>query len=168
MKIRIIAIGLIGSLLIGLTTPGCKKDKEGCTDPNADNYDSKADKNTECRFRYASNIDISNIPSTRSDGSGWDDGDGPDVKLNFGKSSSSGFSYTTNTAENAGSSATLMPSGSVQFTNEEWKFELVDVDLIGNETITTGTFNPLKSNVNNEFTVEGSNGVKFTFKYTIR
>jgi hypothetical protein len=168
MKMKIVAIGLIGSMLIALT-PGCKKDKEGCTDPNADNYDPKADKNTECRFRYASNIDMSSVPSTKGDGSGWDDGDGPDLKINFGKSSSSGYSYTTNTAENAGTSATLMPSGSVQFTNEEWKFELVDVDLLGSETITTGTFNPLKGGLlNNEFSIETSNGAKFTFKYTIR
>jgi hypothetical protein len=168
MKMKIVAIGLIGSMLIALT-PGCKKDKEGCTDPNADNYDSRADKNTECRYRFASNIDISDVPSAKPDGSGWDDGDGPDLKLNYGKSSSVGYSYTTNTAENAGSSATLMPSGSVQFTNEEWKFELVDVDLLGNETITTGTFNPLKGGLlNNEFSLETSNGTKFTFKYTIR
>jgi hypothetical protein len=166
MKMKLMTIGLLSSLLIAFT-PACKKDKEGCTDPNADNYDSKADKNTECRFRYASNIEVSSVPSTKPDGSGWDDGNGPDLKLNFGKSSSSGFTYTTNTADDAGASATLMPSGSVQFTSEEWKYELIDVDLLGNETIATGTFNPLRSSTNNEFEVE-NNGVKIKFKYTIK
>jgi hypothetical protein len=166
MKIKLIAIGLISTAMIALT-PACKKDKEGCTDPNADNYDSKADKNTECRYRYASNTDVSGVPTTKSDGSGWDDGDGPDLKLNFGKSSSSGYSYTTNTAQDAGTSATLMPVGSVQFSSEEWKYELIDVDLLGNEVISTGTFNPLTSTSNNYFDIE-HDGVKIRFKYTIQ
>jgi hypothetical protein len=167
MRSKIILMGLISAALF-VTTPGCKdKDREGCTDPNADNYDSKADKNTDCRYRHASNIEISNVPNTKPGGDSWDDSDGPDLKLNYGKSSKSGYDYTTNTAENAGTSATLMPTSDVTFSDEEWKFELVDVDLLSNEVIATGTFRPLGSNSNNTVTVE-ANGVTFKFKYTIK
>jgi hypothetical protein len=158
----------LGSMLF-LTIPSCKDDdKEGCTDPNADNYDSKADKNKDCRYRYASNIDITSIPTTKPGGSAWDDDNsGPDLKLNFGKSTSSTYDYTTNTGENGGTSVTLMPNGSVQYTNEEWKFQLVDVDALSSEVIASGTFNPLKSTTENVLEVQ-ANGVTFKFKYTIK
>jgi hypothetical protein len=167
MKTKIILMGLMSAALF-VTTPGCKdKDKEGCTDPNADNYDSKADVNSTCRYRHASNIDISDIPMTKTGGDSWDDSDGPDLKLNFGKSSNSGYDHTTNTAENGGTSATLIPTGDVTFNSEEWKYELVDVDLIGNEVIASGTFRPLSSASNNVVEVK-ANGVTFKFKYTIK
>jgi hypothetical protein len=170
MKTKIILLGLVSSIFL-IAMPGCKDDKdtEGCTDPNAHNYDSKADKNTDCRYRYASNIDISGVPTSKPAGGGWDDSDGPDLKLNFGKASSSGYDHTTNTADDANTSATstLTPNGDIKFTNEQWKFELVDVDLIGSETIATGTFNPLKDVSNNMVTVE-ANGVTFKFKFTIK
>jgi hypothetical protein len=167
MNTKVILMGLISAALL-VTSPGCKdKDREGCTDPNADNYDSKADVNSECRYRHASNIELSNVPGTKTGGDSWDDSDGPDLKINFGKSSQSGYSYTTNTAENAGTSATLIPTSDVTFSDEEWKFQLVDVDLIGNEVVATGTFRPLSSNSDNTVTAE-ANGVKFKFKYTIK
>ncbi len=166
MKTKFI-LGVLMSSAILFTAPGCKDEKEGCTDPNADNYDSKADINKNCRFRFASNIDISNVSATKPDGSTWDDGSGPDLKLNFGKVSSMGFDHSTNTAENAGSSATLVPNSDIMFTNEMWKFELVDEDLLGSETIASGTFNPLSSTSENIITIEAG-GATFKFKYTIR
>lgn len=167
MKTRMILMGLISAMLL-ITAPACKdKDKTGCTDPNADNYDSKADVNSTCRYRHASNIDISDVPTTKPGGNSWDDSDGPDLKLNFGKSSSTGYDYTTNTANDAGTSATLMPSSDITFTSEEWKFELVDVDLIGSETVASGTFRPLANSIDNVIEVK-ANGVTIKFKYTIK
>ncbi len=167
MKTRLILMGLISAALF-VSTPGCKdKDKEGCTDPNADNYDSDADVNKNCRYRHASNIDISDIPTTKAGGDSWDDADGPDIKINYGKSSDPGYAYTTNTAENAGTSGTLIPSSDVTFNNEEWKFELVDADLLGSEVIASGTFRPLGSTKDNTIEVK-ANGVTLKFKYTIQ
>lgn len=166
---RLIMIGLISSLLIGTTS--CKKeDKAGCTDSNADNYDSKADKNEGCRYRYASNIDIDNIPVKKSDGSNWDDSDGPDLRVEFGKSSNSGFDYSTSTYDNYVTGvATVTPSNNnIRFSDENWKYQLLDVDLLGSEVISSGTFNPLKSTTNNQVSETGTNGVTFKFKYTIQ
>ncbi len=166
MKTSLIIMGLISAALF-ISTPGCKEDREGCTDPNADNYDSKADVNSTCRYRHASNIDVAAVPNTKTGGDSWDDSDGPDLKINFGKSSNSGYDYTTNTAENATTSGTLIPTSDVTFSNEEWKFQLVDVDLIGSEVIASGTFRPLASGSNNVVEVV-ANGVVFRFKYTIQ
>lgn len=167
MKITAIAMGLM-SVALFITTPGCKdKDKEGCTDPNADNYDSKADVNAACRYRIASNIDVSSVPATKTGGDSWDDSDGPDLKINFGKSSSAGYDYTTNTATDAGTSATLIPTSGITYTNEEWKYEVVDVDLVGNEVIASGAFRPLSESTDNIVEIK-SNGVVIKFKYTIQ
>lgn len=167
MKTKLILMGLISAALF-VTTPGCKdKDKEGCTDPNADNYDSKADVNATCRYRHAANIDVSSVPTTKTGGDSWDDSDGPDLKINFGKSSSSGYDYTTNTATDATTAATLIPTSDVTYSNEEWKFELVDVDLLGSEVIASGAFRPLASATDNVVEIK-SNGVVLKFKYTIK
>ena len=163
MKSKIIAISAIAILTLSLSACNNRK---GCTDPNANNYDGNADKNAGCTFRFASNIDVSNVPANRSNGTPWDGSDGPDLKLNFGKSSSSGYDFSTNTADNT-TNATLTSSSSIKFTNENWKYELVDVDALGNEVITTGTFNPLQTTTTNEVVLT-SNGVTIKFKYTIQ
>ena len=152
-------------ILITAATFSACNNKTGCTDPNADNYDANADKNSDCRYRNASNIDISNVPPNKPDGTAWDS-DGPDLKIYLGKSSSSGYDYSTNTADNA-NNATLTSSSSIKFTNENWKYELVDVDLLGNDVIATGTFNPLQSTSSNMIEVT-SNGIIIKFKYTIQ
>ncbi|MDZ4756585.1 MAG: hypothetical protein SGJ10_00415 [Bacteroidota bacterium] len=163
MKIKIITMGMLAMLSLSLTS--CRE--SGCTDPNADNYSATADKNTECRYRNASNIDVSNVSTNKANGNPWDgSGDSPDLKINFGKSSSSGFDYSTNTADNA-TTATLTANTSVKFTNETWKYELVDVDVLGSEVIASGTFNPLQSTTSNVIEIT-SNGVTFKFKYTIQ
>lgn len=156
---------IIGMMIITAATFSACNNKTGCTDPNADNYDGKADKNADCRYRFASNIDVSNVPPNKPDGTAWDS-DGPDLKINFGKSSSSDFEYSTNTADDA-NNATLTSSSSVKFTNENWKFELVDVDLLGKEVITSGTFNPLQSTSTNMIEIN-NNGIIIKFKYTIQ
>ncbi len=146
----------------------CNRDVTGCTDSNADNYASKANKNADCRYRHASNIDISGISSTKPDGTAWDNGDNPDVKVNFGKKSSSGYDHSTNTADNASSTATVTPNGTVTFSNEDWKYEIVDVDALGNEVMSTGIFNPLTATVTDNTITVTNNGITIKFKYTIQ
>ncbi len=167
MKKKVISMVMCSTLLVALFS-ACNRDITGCTDSNADNYASKANKNADCRYRYASNIDISGVSSTRPDGTAWDAGDNPDVKVNFGKKSSSGYSYSTNTASNASSSSTVTPSSTVKFSNEDWKYEIVDVDALGNEVMSTGIFNPITDVVTDNTITVINNGITIKFKYTIQ
>jgi hypothetical protein len=170
MKAKFLLSGLLSVALATTTLYSCKKDKSGCTDSNADNFDSGANQNSGCRFRYASNIDIDNVPAHRPDGSNWDDSDGPDLKVNFGKNSSSGYDNSTDASDNYTTGvATVHPNGTIRYSNESWKFQLVDGDLLSSEVISEGTFNPVKgSGPDNSVTVTGTNGVTFKFKYTIQ
>jgi hypothetical protein len=160
-RIHIISTVLTVGLFIAV---GCN-DKEGCKDINATNYDSAAEKNIDCKYRYASTIDVSGVQDKNPNGDNWDgDGSGPDLKLNFGKGSNANFDFTTNTISN-GLSGSLTPSRSIQFTNETWKYELIDEDLIGSpEVIATGTFNPIALSGSNSFTLtNGTVNLKFNF-----
>ena len=159
-------LGLIIFAAALLGTVGCGK-KEGCTDTNANNYDLDADKNSGCVFRYSSTVDISGVSINNPNGDPWDlDGTGPDLRMNFGKSTSSGYDFSTDIVYD-GSSATLTPSSSIQFTNAEWKYQLIDDDLISSpETIATGTFNPVTQGGSNIISITNGN-VIIKFNYTV-
>lgn len=164
MKKSNLVIILFAAALMG--TVGCSK-KSGCTDTNANSYDSEADKNAGCVFRYSSTIDISGVSVSNPNGDPWDiDGTGPDLRMNFGKSSSSGYDFTTDIRYDE-SSATLTPSSSIQFTNAEWKYELIDDDLLtAPETIASGTFNPVTQGGSNVISITNGN-VIVKFNYTV-
>lgn len=149
-----------------LSTVGCAK-KEGCTDKNANNYDSVAEENSGCLFRYSSTIDVSGVSTNNPNGDPWDiDGTGPDLRLNFGKTSSSGYDFSTDIKYDE-SSATLTPSSSIQFTNAEWKYQLIDDDLLSSpETIASGTFNPVTQGSSNVISISNGN-VVIKFNYTV-
>lgn len=144
----------------------CKKE-EGCTDKNANNFDSDAEENSGCVYRYASTIDISGVSVNNPNGDPWDiDGTAPDLKINFGKSTSSGFDFTTDTQIDV-SATTLTPTSNIQFTNELWKYELVDDDLLSaSEVIATGTFNPVTQGGSNVISITNGN-VIIKFNYTL-
>lgn len=163
MKSKLVLIIFTVALL---GTVGCSR-KEGCTDSNANNYDSGADKNSGCAFRYSSTVDISGVLTNNPNGDPWDiDGTGPDLKMNFGKSTSSAYDFSTDT-QNDVSATTLTPSSSIQFTNEEWKYQLVDDDLLSSpEVIATGTFNPVTQGGSNVISITNGN-VIIKFNYTV-
>lgn len=144
----------------------CKK--EGCTDLNGDNYEGNADKNSGCIYRYAGTVDVSGVSATNPAGESWDiDQSGPDLKVNFGKTSSSGYDFTTETKTNL-LSASLTPASSIQFTNADWKYEVVDDDLLGaSEIIASGTFNPLQQGSSNVISIMNGN-VIIRFNYTVK
>ena len=164
MKKSKIVLVIFAAALIGLV--GCDN-KEGCTDNNANNYDSEADKNSGCVFRYSSTIDISGVSTNNPNGDPWDiDGTGPDLRMNFGKSTSSGYDFSTDLQYDQ-SAVTLTPTSSIQFTNEEWKYQLIDDDLLSSaETIATGTFNPITQGGSNVISITNGN-VIIKFNYTV-
>ncbi len=166
MKANYIIITLFLSSFTLLTT-SCDK-KEGCTDSQANNFDSDAKENAGCEYRYASTIDISNVPTANPAGTEWDlDGSGPDLKLNFGKNTSSGYDNTTNTISDVFATS-LSPVSSIQFTNEVWKYQLVDEDLLSSdEVIATGTFNPVTQGGSNAITISNG-GITISFRYTVQ
>lgn len=150
-----------------LSVVGCSE-KEGCTDNNANNFDAGAEKNSGCVFRYSSTIDVSGVSVTNPNGDPWDiDGTGPDLRLNFGKATSSGYDFSTDLRYDV-SSATLTPSSNIQFTNAEWKYQLIDDDLLSSpETIASGTFNPVTQGSSNVISISNGN-VVIKFNYTVR
>jgi hypothetical protein len=158
----------IFSALLMLAATSCNKNIEGCTDSNADNFNSKANKNLDCRYRFASNFDISDIPMYKADGTAWDNSDGPDIRVNFGKKSNSGYDYSSTTSDNVSSTTTVTNPTGVKFTNEDWKYEIVDKDVVGAEVISSGTFNPITTSSSSSSMTVQNNGVTIVFKYTIQ
>jgi hypothetical protein len=165
MKNSKLGLFILAAALLG--TVGCTK-KEGCTDKNGNNYDSGAEKNSGCLFSYSSTIDVLGVSDNNPNGDPWDiDGTGPDLRMNFGKSSSSGYDFTTDIRNDA-STATLTPSSSIQFTNAEWKYQLIDDDLLTSpETIASGTFNPVTQGSSNFISITNGN-IVLKFNYTVR
>ncbi len=166
MKLNYLIVAFLLSTGTVFTT-SCTK-KEGCTDIQANNYDSDAKKNVGCQYRFASTIDISNVPTTNPAGTEWDiDLSGPDLKLNFGKNSNSGFDNSTNVISDVFATS-LTPISNIQFTNETWKYQLIDVDLLSSdEVIATGTFNPVSQGGNNIITITNGS-ISITFHYTVQ
>lgn len=111
---------------------------------NADNYHLYNPENPGCYYRFANTIDVNNIPARDTGGLAWDtDGSLPDVKVNFGRNSKVNYEFTTNISNN-GSSVSLSTSNKIQFTNEDWKYEVLDYDLPADSTeIISGIFNPV-------------------------
>ncbi len=155
------------SLAVFLTgNEACKK--EGCTDFNAANYNTQAKKNKGCQYRFVSTIEVSGVPARKQSGDSWDeDGSGPDLKLNFGKNSSMGYDFTTEVKIDS-LSAVLISNLNTPFTDEVWKFELIDDDtLADSDIILVGTFHPLQKGQTGNFISVGSDKLKIHINYII-
>lgn len=160
---------LFPMLLIFLATSSCKKEK-GCTDLDADNYKSSAEKDDgTCKYRNAASVRIDATPSTDGSGAAWDPFSAPDLFVRFSKSSSTTWDNITNTVDEATLPASLiLPNGDVKFTNENWQFQIVDADSPDDDdVIFSGTFNPLTNGGTGNVVVTGT-GVSITFIYTVK
>ncbi len=137
----------------------CKK--EGCTDIDADNYDSSAEKSSVCKFRYGNNVTVYTPASVN-----YDPLDAPDLYMRFAKSSSSSWDYTTTTVSNSNSlSATFTD---FLFGNEQWDFEVYDYDTLdADDLVCSGSFNPLTDGKDGAITIV-ANGCTVTFKYSVK
>ena len=150
---------------ISTSLSACKKN-EGCTDKNANNYDSNADENSGCVYRYASTVNISGVSSNNPNGAPWDIDGGPDLRINFGKNSSSAYDFSTDIKNNV-FATTLTPTSNIQFTNEAWKYQVVDEHLLSfPEKIATGTFNPITQGGSNEISINNGS-IIIKFNYTV-
>ena len=167
MNIRKICALLALTMIVGAYS--CKKEKkEGCTDRNATNFDSDAEVNKGCQYKYLVDVTLTSVASTDNEGNVWDDGGEPDVRIRFSKNSSSDFDYQTGIADDFSSATNLAVGSSVQFTNENWKYIILDDDgLLGTETIAAGTFNPLTSGDNGKITLANGSTV-FSFNTNTR
>ncbi len=145
-------IGVFAGLGMLIAVSSCKK--EGCKDPNADNYDSKATESTACYYRYANNVVIHSFPTQKPDNTDWDGGSGPDIRVEFSRQATTGYDYSSSTKDDVtGPGSFDIPSG-IQFTRETWKYVVIDDDGIGDDDImATGTFNPLTSGSNGKISI---------------
>lgn len=152
---------LIGIMIFSTSAfTGCKQ--KGCTDRDSDNYDPDAEKSDgSCVYRYCSGIQVTTPTSV-----GYDPVDGPELYVHFAKASSANWDNLS--SQGADSYSSLLSSPSVQFTNENWQFEIFDYDSMDpDDLIITGTFNPLEQGSGGNITISGS-GVIITFKYTTK
>ena len=162
---------LLLSLILAWSSPfwsGCTKIK-GCTDKNAESYNSLADKdNGSCVYRYPSAVKVVSVPATNTDGSNWDLTDGPDVYVRFTKSTANNWLYTTATQDNFSSPVTFTLSGVTDyFTNEDWKYEVWDKDSPdADDLMASGTFNPLSGSGGNINIINGSTSL--IIQYTVK
>lgn len=164
MKKVIAYIGIIATTALF----GCKK--EGCTDANADNYEKSASKSdNSCTYRYPTAVVVNNIPATNTNGTPWDDGSPADVYVRFSKSTANDWLFTTETEADATTPVTFtINNAATYFTNEDWKYEVRDFDLLtGDETIAQGVFNPLSSGQNGSINITNGN-TSLTFQYAAR
>lgn len=164
MKTKLLIVAAAGLFFLGT---GCTKDNEGCTDINADNYDTQAEVNKDCKYRYATSVIISGVPATKSNGEFWDtEGGLPDLKIIFAKNESGHVDVITSTAGNT-QSATLSLPAEVQLTNGDWKYDLLDDDIGLPEVIASGHFNPLQDGAGG--TIKLINGtISITFNYVVK
>ena len=164
MKTKLLIVIAAGLFMLGT---GCSKDNEGCTDINADNYDTQAEVNKGCTYRYAISVTVGGVPAAKPSGESWDiEGGMPDLKIVFAKNESGHVDVITSTAENT-QSATLSLPAEVQLTNGDWKYDLLDDDIGLPEVIASGHFNPLKDG--SAGTVKIINGtIAITFNYVVK
>lgn len=124
---------------------------KGCMDRNSPDYNPSADEdNGSCRYRYAGNVRVDAFPANNtanSPATPWDPLDGPDMYFVFKKATSTSWDYSTATNQDVQYFTELTNSSSnIQFTNEEWRYELRDDDGTGTyEVMASGTFNPLQA-----------------------
>ena len=137
----------------------CKK--EGCTDKNADNYDSSAKKSSLCLFRYGNNVTVYTPTSVN-----YDPLDAPDLYMRFAKKTSSTWDYTVTTVSNSYSLSGDFTD--FLFGNEEWDFEVYDYDTLdADDLVCSGSFNPLTDGKDGAITIV-ANGCTVTFKYSVK
>src|SRR3989344_4922568 len=109
----------------------CKKEPiRGCMDNNSTYYNPSAEEDDgSCVYRYAQSVRVDAYPSTNPSSLPWDVSSNPDLYMVFGKTSSSGWDYSTQVANDAYPGAMQnITSTDIKFTNESWKFELRDDD----------------------------------------
>lgn len=143
--------------------------RRGCTDIDADNYDDGAKRDDgDCMYRFASGINVNAFPTLDGNGNLWDPTGGPDVYVRFAKQSSATWDYVSSTASDSYAPTSLLVSGGIKFTNEDWQFQLMDYDWpSADDVIASGTFNPVTTGGGGSITVLTSNGSSVTFQYSL-
>lgn len=157
-NLRFLTIGLVLASTSFLLS--CKK--KGCTDINADNYDSSAEKSGTCYFRYGKTVSVI-APSSVN----YDPLDAPDLYIRFAKSGSSQWDFKTPVVDNS-YSFTANFNSEFLFTNEKWDYEVYDYDSFdSDDLVCSGSFNPLKDGSDGKIVIFNT-GVEIQFPYTIK
>lgn len=157
-NLRFLTLGIVlASTSILLS---CKK--KGCTDINADNYDSSAEKSGTCYFRYGKTVSVLTPSSVN-----YDPLDAPDLYIRFAKSASAQWDFKTPVVDNS-YSLTANFNSEFLFTNEKWEYEVYDTDTFdSDDLVCSGSFNPLKDGADGKIVIN-DNGVQIQFPYTVK
>jgi hypothetical protein len=157
-KLKLIPIALIALSISFITS--CRK--KGCSDLDADNYDSQAEKSGTCYFRYGNKVVII-APNSIN----YDPLDAPDLFIKFAKNSSPQWDYTTTVIDNS-YSFTANFNAEYMFTNEQWDYEVYDQDTFdADDLVCSGSFNPLKDGTDGKIIIFNG-GVEIQFPYTAK
>ena len=164
---------------------GCSKSKSGCTDANADNFDSNAEENSGCEYRYAQPFYVRNKPATKPGGVAWDANINydSDVYVRFKPVSATAWNYTKIAISITATAPCdqLDPAYTIKFTNEEWEYEIYDCDSTANmgnggvkgvdEIMDKGKINPFSQGTagnSGSINVTGENGMTIEMTYGIK
>ena len=157
INLRFLTIALILASVTFLSS--CKK--KGCTDIDADNYDSLAEKSSTCYFRYGNKVTVITPSSVN-----YDPLDGPDLFVKFAKNSSPSWDYITTTGSNSYSFGETFTD--FLFTNEQWDFIVYDFDTLDpDDIVCSGSFNPILDGNDGVITVI-ANGCTVKFDYSVK
>ncbi len=156
-NLRFLTLALV--LLSASSFSSCRK--KGCTDIDADNYDSSAEKSTTCYFRYGNTVSVITPSSVN-----YDPFDAPDLYVYFAKSTSSAWDYNTTTVSNSNSISETFTD--FLFGYEQWDFEVYDYDTVDpDDLVCKGSFNPLKDGKDGVITII-ANGCTVKFQYKVK
>lgn len=160
-QFKLIPIVLI-ALSMSIVT-SCKK--KGCSDLDADNYDSQAEKSGTCYYRYSKTTSTVSVIAPSS--VNYDPFDAPDLYIKFAKNSSPNWDYSTSVVSNSYTfSANFQEE--FKFTNEQWDYEVYDYDTVDpDDLVCSGSFNPLKDGSDGKIVIVNG-GVEIQFPYSVK
>jgi hypothetical protein len=157
--LKLLSFGLL--ILSATVFTSCKK--KGCTDMDADNYSSSAEKSDgSCSFRYGKTVSVITPSSVN-----YDPLDAPDLFIRFAKKTSSQWDYTTPVVSDSYTFTANFPNEYL-FTNEQWDYEVYDQDTFdADDLVCSGSFNPLEDGSDGKIVIFNG-GSEIQFPYTTK
>lgn len=108
-----------------------------------------------CKKRYLTSVKVLKVEDSES----LDPLNGPDLRIDMATTASFSWSYSSNLSEDVNVyPITIAFPTRVLVSDESWSFQLIDEDLLVDELVCTGTFNPYENGTDGIITVS-KNGV---------
>lgn len=152
-KLKMLLIALPISLLL---MSSCKQ--KGCTDPDAVNYSSYAEKSDySCKYAYLTKVSVSTSFGLTA----------PDLFVKFGRvSNTETWDEITEVVNNNYSANWSI--NDLKMKNEEWEYFVYDEDFTTNEIVFYGNFNPVTDLTGNNQVVQTRDNGTISFDFDVK